>query len=79
VARCQSEYFLVDLSNLRALNVLPTAHKNLGNELQAGRSRVRFSMVSLEFFIDIILPATLWPRAHFNLWQKLEPAIYPGG
>ena len=29
--------------------------------LQTGRSRVRFSMVSLEFFIDIILPAALWP------------------
>ena len=33
-----------------------------GTALQAGRSRVRFLMVSLEFFIDIILPAALWPR-----------------
>jgi hypothetical protein len=32
-----------------------------GITLQAGRSRVRFLMVSLEFFIDIILPAALWP------------------
>jgi hypothetical protein len=30
-------------------------------KLRVGRSRVRFTMVSLEFFIDIILPATLWP------------------
>jgi hypothetical protein len=29
--------------------------------LQTGRSRVRFPIVSLEFFIDIILPAALWP------------------
>ena len=29
--------------------------------LQAGRSRVRFMMVSLEFLIDIIVPAALWP------------------
>jgi hypothetical protein len=29
--------------------------------LQAGRSRARFPMVSLEFFIDLILPAPLWP------------------
>jgi hypothetical protein len=27
----------------------------------AVRSRVRFPMVSLQFFIDIILPAALWP------------------
>jgi len=29
-------------------------------ELQTGRSRVRFPMVSLEFFSDIILPVALW-------------------
>jgi len=29
-------------------------------ELQPGRSRIPFPMVSLEFFIDIILPAALW-------------------
>jgi hypothetical protein len=31
-----------------------------GTALQVGRSRVRFPMASLEFFIDIILPAALW-------------------
>jgi len=31
-----------------------------GTVLQAGRSQVRFPMVSLEFFIDIILPAAIW-------------------
>jgi len=35
--------------------------------LQAGRSRVRFPSVSLEFFIDIILPAALWPWSWLNL------------
>jgi hypothetical protein len=30
-----------------------------GTALQVGRSRVQFSMLSLDFFIDIILPAAL--------------------
>ena len=37
-----------------------------GTALQAGRSRVRFPMVSLEFFIDIILPTALRP------WHRLS-------
>ena len=35
--------------------------------LQAGRSRVRFPMVSLEYFIDIILPAAIWPWGCLSL------------
>jgi hypothetical protein len=35
--------------------------------LQTGRSRVRFPMVSLDFFIDIILPTALWPWGRLNL------------
>ena len=38
-----------------------------GTALQAGRSRVRFRMVSLEFFIDIILPAALSPWGWLSL------------
>jgi hypothetical protein len=50
-----------------------------GTALQAGRSRVRFPMVSLEFFIDIILPAAIWPWGWLSLWQKWVPGIFPGG
>jgi hypothetical protein len=35
--------------------------------LQTGRSRDRFPMVSLEIFIDIFLPAALWP------WGGISP------
>jgi len=38
-----------------------------GTALQTGRLRVRLLMVSLEFFIDIILPDSLWP------WGSTQP------
>jgi hypothetical protein len=50
-----------------------------GTAIHVGRSRVRFPMVSLEFFIDIILPAALWPRGTLSLQQKWVPGIFPGG
>ena len=50
-----------------------------GTALQAGRSRVRFPMVSLEFFIDIALLAALWPWDWLSLQQKWVPGIFPGG
>jgi hypothetical protein len=38
-----------------------------GTALLAGRSRVRFPMVSLEIFIDLILQAALWPWGPLSL------------
>jgi hypothetical protein len=37
-----------------------------GTALKAGRSRDRFPMVSMEFFIDIILPAAPWPLTEMS-------------
>jgi hypothetical protein len=38
-----------------------------GTALQAGRSRVRFPIVSLEFFFDVILPVALCPWGWLSL------------
>jgi len=38
-----------------------------GTALQVGRSWVRFPMVSLEFFIDKTVPASLWPWGWLSL------------
>ena len=42
-------------------SMITTGTTLLSAVLQIGRSLVRFQMVSLEFFIDIILPIALWP------------------
>ena len=50
-----------------------------GTALQPTRSRIRFPMVSLEFYIDIILPTALQPWGWLSLYQKWVPGISPGG
>jgi hypothetical protein len=66
-------YAITTFSHIRLLPFFPTHVEECsgavgwGTVLQAGRSRVRFPMVSLEFFIDIILSGSL------NLLEPLRP------
>ena len=45
----------------------PQWHSGLSDMLHIGRPLVRSQMVSLEFFIDIILPIALWPWGGLSL------------
>ena len=58
------------LTGLPLVNTLFTSCSGAfgwGTALQAGRSQVRFLMMSLEFFIYIILQAALWPWCRFSI------------
>jgi hypothetical protein len=50
-----------------------------GTTPQTSRSRVRFPMVSLEFFTDTIFPVALWPWGRLSLYQKWVPGLFLGG
>ena len=50
-----------------------------GTALQTERSRVWLTMGSLEFCIDLILPAALWSWGRLSLWQKWVPWSFVGG
>ena len=43
------------------------------------KSRVRFPMGSLGFFIDLILPAAQWFWDQLSLYQKRVPGVFPAG
>jgi hypothetical protein len=53
-------YDRLDLCTLQLAHLVEALFYNPEN-------RVRFPMVSLEFFIDIILPAALWPWVQLGL------------
>jgi hypothetical protein len=42
--------------------------------LQAERSRVRFPIRSLDFLIDLLVPAAIWPWGRIFLGGEVRPA-----
>jgi len=71
-------YIYIYISVSENLSGAPEGAFGWGTVLQAGMSLVRFLMVS-EFFIDITLPAMLWPWNRLSLKQKWVPRIFPVG
>jgi hypothetical protein len=59
-----------DISRKSAQSGASCGAAGWGTALQAGRSRVRFPMVSEEFFIHMNLPAVLWPWGRLSLLQE---------
>jgi len=66
VGLCSATGFIIFVS-LHLFSGARSGTVGWGTALQARRSRVQFLMVSLEFFIDRILPAALWPWGWLSL------------
>jgi hypothetical protein len=72
-----SQNVLTDLSSITVLPQIRRVHeKGDGNAVpmlnklgttQAGRWRIRFSIRFLDFSIDLILPASLWPWGQLSV------------
>ena len=58
---------------------VPDGAFGCGTALRNGRPQVRFAMMSLKFFIDINLPATLWPWGRPACNKNEYQAYFLGG
>ena len=66
-AKCRKGCWNIVLIPIIYVIILRGGSVGWATALQAGRSRVRFPMMSLEFVIDLILPSALWPLGRLSL------------
>jgi len=82
---CSVELLWTDITNLCVTKLRCSLHFFLCillayfAVLQIGKSLIRSQLMSLEFFIDIILPIALRPLGRLSLFQKWVPGAFPGG
>jgi hypothetical protein len=70
-------YLSIFRKSVAKIQVSLKFEKNNGIALEAGISWVQFPMVSIEFFIDIILPAALWRWCRLRPQKKWLARIFP--
>ena len=68
---------ITKLKIIISTEILQGGAVSCGTALQAGRSRVLFPILSLEFFIEVILSAALWHWGSLSLLQKCVKKSVP--
>jgi hypothetical protein len=79
INRINTTKYLYIISNDKNTGILNLATRIPNRALLARRSRVLFPMSSLDFSVDIILPAALWPWDRLRLLTEISTRNLPGG
>jgi hypothetical protein len=71
--------YIKNCSSITSFKCAVSSAVGWGTAVQVGRSRVRFPLVSLSFFINTILLAALWPGVNSACNRKEYQEYFLGG